>query len=116
MKEYKFQYLHIFYENIQFRRGCSDHHLVPFTYLTNLPLPCNRYNFTKDSSYSHTQSFLGYMYVSPKAIVLVTTFVHSGCHMNVPCCKFETNINKHSRSYYIHILRSFKIITWLKLR
>jgi len=51
-----------------------------------------------------------------KPVGLVTTFAYSSRHMNVPCYKFETIPNRYSRSYYMHTLRSFRVITCHTLR
>jgi len=51
-----------------------------------------------------------------KPIGLVTAFAHSSRHMNVPCCKFETILNRQSKSDYIQTLRSFRVVMWLRLR
>jgi len=40
---------------------------------------------------------------------LVTIFSHSRRHMNVPYCKFETILNRQSKSDYIHTLRPMEI-------
>ena len=50
-----------------------------------------------------------------KLVWLVMTFAYSSRHMNVPCCKFETNLNRQSKLNYIRTLRTFRVITWLRL-
>jgi len=65
----------------------------------------------KSNIYSQPYSFPWYTYVS-----LVTTFAHSNRHMNLPCYKFETILDRQSKSDYLHTWRTLRVITWHRLR
>ena len=43
-------------------------------------------------------------------------FAHSSRHMNVPCYKFEEILNRQSKLDYLHTWRTWRVITWLRLR
>ena len=64
----------------------------------NWPLSCKRDRLRENGPYFQTllQDTCRYLL---KAVALVTTFSQS----NVPYYEFETILNKHSRSHYLHI-------------
>jgi len=49
-------------------------------------------------------------------VVFVTTFANSISHVNVPCYEFETILNRHSRSCYLHTFDVFQDCNWKSSR
>jgi len=104
-----------FKKNIPLQRGCSSSRPISRLWLT--------YHFHaigKDlEKIVHTLSNIIFQYTRMyliKSVGLVMTFSPFSRHINVPYFKLETILNRHSRSHYIHTLRSFNFVMWLRLR
>jgi len=105
-----------FQEKHTFPELCSYHQSSHLQHWLTYLITLKRDRLGEDSSYTQPYYFPWYTYVSHKANRVGHIICHFSHHMNVPCCKFEKILNKHSKLNYIHTLRSFRVITWIKLR
>jgi len=104
-----------FQEKHTFSELCSDHHSSHLQHWLTYLVTFKRDILGEDISYHQPHSFPGYTYVSLK----VSRDGHGLCPLQssheCTSYKFETVLNKQSKSDYLHTLRTLRVITWLRL-